>query len=100
MAGLPERLRRTLHGRLQSERRDADALRDRSRRRVAALLDAGGADLGHLRARLLSLSPQATLDRGYAVVRTPDGAVIRDAADARGTVRVRVARGEFDATVS
>lgn len=99
MAGLPERMRRGLHGRLGSERADALAWRERARRRVAGLLDAAHADLEHVRARVRALSPQSTLDRGYAVVRTADGTVVRDAAEASGTVRVRVARGEFGAAV-
>jgi exodeoxyribonuclease VII large subunit len=65
---------------------------------VASLVDAGRADLDHVRARVRALSPQATLDRGYAVVRRADGVVVREPADATGTLRVRVARGEFDAT--
>jgi exodeoxyribonuclease VII large subunit len=50
-----------------------------------------------VRARVATLSPQATLERGYAVVRRPDGTLIRDAAQATGPLRIRVARGEFDA---
>jgi exodeoxyribonuclease VII large subunit len=99
MAGLPERMRAALHGRLRRERDEAHALRERTRRRLAGLLEAAHADLEHVRARVRTLSPQATLDRGYAVVRRPDGTVIRDAAQALGTLRVRVARGEFEATV-
>jgi exodeoxyribonuclease VII large subunit len=99
MAGLPERMRGALHGRLRRERDEAGALRDRTRRRLAGLLEAAHADLEHVRARVRTLSPQATLDRGYAVVRRPDGTVIRDAAEAFGTLRIRVARGEFEATV-
>jgi exodeoxyribonuclease VII large subunit len=30
-------------------------------------------------ARVVALSPQATLDRGYAVVQDEEGAVVRDA---------------------
>jgi exodeoxyribonuclease VII large subunit len=52
-----------------------------------------------VRARVQALSPQATLDRGYAVLtRTSDAAVIREPGDAVGTLRVRVARGEFQVT--
>jgi exodeoxyribonuclease VII large subunit len=99
MAGLPERMRHTLHARLGRDREDSTALRQRSRRRLGALLDAAHAELGHVRAQVRALSPQATLDRGYAVVRRPDGTVIRDADDAHGALRIRVARGEFEATV-
>lgn len=98
MAGLPERLRATVRGRLVREREDGANLRSRSRRRLAGLLDAAHADLEHVRARVRTLSPQATLDRGYAVVRRIDGTIVRDAAEARGSLRIRVARGEFEAT--
>jgi exodeoxyribonuclease VII large subunit len=97
MAGLPERLRATMQARIARDRGEAGLLRDRARRRVTGLVESAGTDLAHVRARLRSLSPQSTLDRGYAVVRRPDGTVIRDAAEASGALRVRVARGEFDA---
>jgi exodeoxyribonuclease VII large subunit len=99
MAGLPGRMRASVRIRIDRERDDAHAHRERSRRRVQALLESARADLEHVRARVRTLSPQATLDRGYAVVRRPDGTVIRDAAEALGALRIRVARGEFDATV-
>ncbi|MEP7019441.1 MAG: exodeoxyribonuclease VII large subunit [Pseudonocardiales bacterium] len=100
IAGLPERLRAGLQSRIERERVEAGALRDRARRRAIGLLESEGTDLGHVQARLRSLSPQSTLDRGYAVVRSPDGTVIRDAADASGPLRIRVARGEFDAVTT
>ena len=99
MTGVPERLRGALRGRLTRERADAEAAQDRARRRIAALLEAGHVELAHLRAQLTALSPQATLDRGYAVARLADGTLIRSAAQAAGEVRVRVAQGEFSATV-
>jgi exodeoxyribonuclease VII large subunit len=56
------------------------ALADRARRRVADGLDRAADDVGHIRGRLLALSPAATLRRGYAIVQR-DGEVIRRAAD-------------------
>ncbi|HEX3337420.1 MAG TPA: exodeoxyribonuclease VII large subunit [Jatrophihabitans sp.] len=100
MAGLPQRLRRTVRARLDREADDTRALQDRSRRRLTGLIDAERADLVHIRARVRVLSPQATLDRGYAIVRLPDGTVVRVPADARGRLRVRVAGGEFDAAAT
>ena len=38
-------------------------------------------DIAHTRARLLALSPAATLARGYAIVQHADGAVVRSAAE-------------------
>lgn len=49
---------------------------------------------------LRALSPQGTLDRGYAIAQAPDGAVIREAAQAPdGTAfRLTLARGAVGAT--
>jgi exodeoxyribonuclease VII large subunit len=58
-------------------------------------LAASGAALG-------ALGPQATLDRGYAIVRRADDKrIVRDPAEAPAGSRlhVRVARGDLDATV-
>jgi exodeoxyribonuclease VII large subunit len=100
MAGLPERLRRTVRGRLTREADESAVLRTRARTRLTALLQAGRADLEHVRARVRALSPQATLDRGYAVVRRADGTIVRAPADAVGLLRVRVAGGEFGAAAT
>jgi exodeoxyribonuclease VII large subunit len=80
---------------------DVQALRDRSRRSIGSALDRAGHDLTHTRARVLALSPQATLERGYAVVQDAVGAVVRDPAEvaAGDALRIRVAAGELSATV-
>jgi exodeoxyribonuclease VII large subunit len=57
------------------------ALTQRTRRCVAGLLDRAADDVAHTRARLLALSPAATLSRGYAVVQQADGHVVRAAAE-------------------
>jgi exodeoxyribonuclease VII large subunit len=98
MAGLPGRMRRVVRGRLDRERAQVDQHRSRAQRRLAALLQAARADLAHVRSHVRALSPQATLDRGYAVVRRSDGTIVREAAEATGLLRVRVARGEFEAS--
>jgi exodeoxyribonuclease VII large subunit len=100
MAGLPQRLRGTVRARLTREAEETAAWRVRSRQRIAGLLASAHTDIGHVRARVRALSPQATLERGYAVVRRADGTVVRAPADAIGPLRVRVAAGEFDATAT
>ena len=78
--------------------RAADTLSRLATGRVAA----ARAALSGAAAALAVLGPQATLDRGYAIVRrTADGAIVRDPRDApTGTaLRLRVARGELPATV-
>lgn len=77
------------------------SLRDRTRRCAAARHDAAARELGQTRARLRALSPQATLDRGYAVVQETSGAVVRDASSvpSGSALRVRVAAGELSVAV-
>jgi exodeoxyribonuclease VII large subunit len=69
------------------------------RRDVNRLVAAESDRIGHLSARLTTLGPAATLDRGYAVVQTAAGTILRTTADApAGTrLRVRVADGAVTA---
>jgi exodeoxyribonuclease VII large subunit len=57
------------------------ALTQRARRCLSATLDRASDDVGHTRARLLALSPAATLHRGYAIVQHGDSSVVRSAAE-------------------
>ena len=59
----------------------AEQLGDRARRSLTASLDRAEDSLEHLRARLVTLSPAATLERGYAIVQRPSGDVVRRAHD-------------------
>lgn len=65
-------------------------------------LDKQSTDLSNKKNLLRSLSPQSTLDRGYAVVRDVDGKVITDPKMAKsGTLlKLRVAKGDLDATAN
>jgi exodeoxyribonuclease VII large subunit len=78
------------------------ALRARSHRVLAACVDAASRDVGHARARVGALSPAATLERGYAIVQTADGDVVRDATDVQAgdALRVRLAKGRLDVTAA
>jgi exodeoxyribonuclease VII large subunit len=69
-----------------------------ARRGIGQRLTTAGAALRTLTGQLTALSPQATLDRGYALV-TKDGALITDPGQARegDRLRVRVAGGAFGA---
>ncbi len=64
---------------LREERLAAD--RDAARRAFATRLDAAHVGIEALAAQVRALSPAATLERGYAVLRTRDGIVVRSAAD-------------------
>jgi exodeoxyribonuclease VII large subunit len=89
---LPARLARERDRLARTEVLDDLVVRHVDRRRSA--LAAAGAALG-------VLGPQATLDRGYAIVRrAADGAIVRDPAEAPGgtALALRVAAGELPAT--
>ncbi|WP_433892130.1 exodeoxyribonuclease VII large subunit [Streptomyces sp. CA-111067] len=75
---------------------------DRARRTLRHLLERADADLDHTLARVVSLSPAATLRRGYAVLQRDDGAVVRSPGDVApdDPLRARVAEGEFAVRVT
>jgi exodeoxyribonuclease VII large subunit len=77
------------------------ALRESARRSLHTALVHGRAEVAGLAAQVRALSPAATLDRGYAVVRRADGHVVRDAAEVNegDALRIRVALGELAAQV-
>jgi exodeoxyribonuclease VII large subunit len=125
---LRDRATSALIGRAADRRRHLDAERralaglapdiGAARQRTADLLDRGARALDDRLGRhrlalaashdaLRTLSPAATLERGYAVARTPDGRILHDAAHtspgdglhvivARGTVDTRVERTRTD----
>jgi exodeoxyribonuclease VII large subunit len=120
VALLRERARRTLGDRIRRGRQDLVAIRSRPvladrtayvRAQREGLAHLRGAGLRtvlsrlhreqdrveHLRRQARMLSPQSTLDRGYALVSTTDGEVVRDpdALHADQVLRVRVAQGDF-----
>ena len=77
----------------------------RARRCLAHRLDAEQVALGHQQARVLALSPAATLRRGYAIVQyagSDNGQVVRAAAesDVGRTLTVRLAAGRLTAQVT
>ncbi len=80
---------------------DLSALRDRSHRGFKALLDIEKKEIKGVIAHLRSLSPQSTMDRGYSVVQSDDGKIVRDATKlkAGSVLRIRAARGEAKASV-
>lgn len=84
---------------VRGQREVVAALTARSRRGVEARLHRARDHTGHLRSQVRTLSPQSTLDRGYAIVQQVDGTVLLDPTVLRADelLRVRVARGDFGA---
>ena len=79
------------------QREVVEALRARARRRAEAQLHRHRDGVTHLRAQLRTLSPQSTLDRGYAIVQRVPGDIVTDprVLDVDELLRVTVARGDF-----
>ena len=77
-------------------------LRERSHRSATNAVAMARDELLHLSARVRSLSPQATLDRGYAVVQLLDGVIARNPSTLHegDKLRIRLALGDIGATVN
>ena len=83
-------------------RRRGDVAEIDRRRRIAGARSSRSTPLAAAAAALGVLGPQATLDRGYAIVRgAPTGRIVRGPSDtpARTGLRIRVAEGSIAATV-
>ncbi|MEE1618280.1 exodeoxyribonuclease VII large subunit [Brachybacterium sp. J153] len=114
------RLRAAIRARIEREQSGLDAMRSRpvlenpssilagredeirsrialARTLIGSRLDRARDEVGHLGARVRSLSPLATLERGYAVVQAPDGTILRRPEDSTvgDALSVRVAGGRF-----
>ena len=63
---------------VRSQRDVVEALRARARHRVEAAVHRQRDRVDHLRVQARTLSPQSTLDRGYAVVQQAEGGVVTD----------------------
>jgi exodeoxyribonuclease VII large subunit len=124
VSALVARARRTITGRIDTEQQRLDSLRtrpaladplgvltawrldlesarERSRRATLGAIAQAAAGVATLRSQIAALSPQATLDRGYAVLQRADGSIAREAIDL-GTgehLTGRLARGRVSLTV-
>ena len=100
---LEARLRRfDLRPRFAADRRRMDAARvARPSTPCGWPWPAAAARAAELAAKLGQLSPLAVLERGYAIVTDPAGAVLKRSAEAPpgAAIRVRLARGRLEARV-
>jgi exodeoxyribonuclease VII large subunit len=71
----------------------------RSHRSMASAIAIAAEEISGLRTQVRTLSPQATLDRGYSVVQKSDGSVLRKASEVKPgeKLRLRLAQGEVGA---
>jgi exodeoxyribonuclease VII large subunit len=88
--------------RVDTLRQQVDDLTRRASRALAHRLDLHHSGLAGLQSRLVALSPQATLERGYAIVRrTETGELVHSVAQVGcgDALSIRVQDGEFGALV-
>ena len=98
---LLDRAARVVARRLEIDRTVLSRAADDLPALVAGRLAVGRAEFARQSAALSALSPYATLERGYSIVRGPDGAVLRDARSVKSDdqISVRLQRGELGARV-
>jgi exodeoxyribonuclease VII large subunit len=79
-----------------------DATRERARRATLGCVAEARTDIARLAARVTALSPQATLERGYAVLQGEDGHAVRDPAEVQvnDKLTARVAAGRIPLRVA
>ena len=99
---LRQRADRKINDRVVLEMTKVVGLIQRSFASINSRLMRSNEELTHLIARVRTLSPQATLDRGYAVVQKIDGSIVRSpSALAKGEeLRLRLAEGVAVATAT
>jgi exodeoxyribonuclease VII large subunit len=98
---LLERAAQIVRRRLEIGQTDLARQRERLPVLLAGRLAEERAAVGRQAASLAALSPFSTLERGYSIVRGPDGAVLRDARKVQqgDALSVRLQRGELGARV-
>lgn len=86
---------------LASNRQQIDSWQSRLERAMQRRLDQSGHRLNLLQTQLTAVSPKATLERGYAIVRLKDGRIVRAPADIQvgDALTVQVRDGQFGVTV-
>ena len=88
-------------GTLVTQQRDeVDRLTNRSAYAMRQRLTRARDQIAHGRAQVIALSPQKTLDRGYAVVQHADGSLVmaRDDVSVDDILKVTVSQGNFAVT--
>jgi len=82
--------------------KDNSQLRNLIHSEVVATIKLENSHLRGTRATLRALSPQGTLERGFSIVRTESGEIIRNIAETKAgdKIRIRVSDGETKATIT
>jgi exodeoxyribonuclease VII large subunit len=98
---LLDRATRVIHGIVEADRLVLQRAAERLPSLLAGTIASARTAFARQSAALGALSPYATLERGYSIVRGADGTVLRDARRARtgDQLSIRLQRGELDARV-
>ncbi len=91
---------RAISNALDMNRLKLNEMRNRMTQWVTHLIDTELTSVKHLRSQIRALSPAATLERGYAIIQSETGQIIRDESQVvvGHEVHIRVSVGEFSAT--
>lgn len=92
---------RHVSNRFERELDKVKVLNEKVHRVLRHRIDLASENLTQVIARIRALSPQSTLERGYAVVQMSDGKIARDSKELKigDLVRLRLAKGESAATI-
>jgi exodeoxyribonuclease VII large subunit len=101
IGNLLDRAARVLGRRLEIERTHLVRASEELPALAGQRIGEGRAEFARATAALNALSPYATLERGYSIVRGPDGTVLTDAGGVKAgdPVSIRLQRGEIGARV-
>jgi exodeoxyribonuclease VII large subunit len=94
-----QRMRRAIQSNIDIHSVRLQEIKNRIRQILIHVIDAEHQNLAHLRSQIRALSPAATMDRGYAIVLSTSGEIVRDADQiALGELMsIRLARGQLTA---
>jgi exodeoxyribonuclease VII large subunit len=98
LAGVRGRLGRSVAAGVERRRERVGQVHGRLRRAPALAVERKRATLEHAAGRLRALSPRATLERGYAIVRE-GSAIVRTPPESGKRIDIEVAEGAFGARV-
>ncbi len=87
---------------IDRQQEQVQSMSERARLATATALSRASDDVAHLRARLIALSPAATLRRGYAIVQQSDASVVLSATQVTSgeSLTVRFAEDQLQVTAS
>lgn len=99
IADLRNRMSRAINAQIELHSVRLQETRKRMQQQLTHLTTAEKQKINHLRTQVRSLSPAATMDRGYAIVLTASGEIVRDEnqVDIGDMMKIRVANGQLNA---